>query len=233
MSWSKKIVHLILLQTVLTGLLTVLSVAFAAGQVSAIYTHQIVDFSIETQPEGSTYNWEIYCGTGMSENFAQVPGTCSNGEVVSGQNTNRAQLRFTKAGEYIVKIEVWDPVTCTNNMKFYLVEVEEALPTAELELFPDEICVNEPSVLTISLTGVPLWGFTLQATDEDGNIDLFYFEDIGANDNPVEFTVTPLKTTWYTVIEITDSYGVQKDPSESVQLTVHPLPQNSKIYVKE
>jgi hypothetical protein len=211
----------------------VLSVAFAAGQVTAIYPGQIVDFSIETQPAGSTYNWEIYCGADMTANFAQVPGTCSDGEVVSGQDTDAAQLRFNTPGEYIVKIEVWDPVACTNNMKFYLVVVEEALPTAELELDPEEICVNEPSVLTITLTGEPLWGFTLQATDEDGNIDLFYFEDIGAGDNPVEFTVTPLKTTWYTVIEVTDKNGVQQDPSNSVQLTVHPLPENSRIYLKE
>jgi hypothetical protein len=231
MSWSKKIVHLILLQTVLTGLLTVLSVAFAAGQVTAIYPGQIVDFSIEQQPAGSEYKWEIYCD--LTVNFAQVAGNCTDGEVVDGQNSDQAQIRFSKPGEYMVKIEVWDPVACTNNMKFYLVIVEEALPTAELEIDPDEICVNEPSVLTITLTGEPLWGFTLQAVDEDGSIDLFYFENIGADDNPVEFTVSPLKTTMYTVIEVTDKNGVQMDPSGSVQLTVHPLPENSRIYVKE
>lgn len=209
----------------------VFSVAFAAGQVTAIYPGQIVDFSIETQPEGSTYNWEIYCD--LTVNFAQIPGNCADGEVVDGQNTEHARIRFTQPGEYIVKIEVVDPVDCTNNMKFYLVVVEEALPTAELELDPDEICVNEPSVLTVTLTGEPLWNFTIQAVDEDGNIDLFYFDDIDSSQNPMEFTVSPEKTTWYTVIEVTDKNGTQLDPSESVKLTVHPLPENSRIYLKE
>lgn len=229
MNWSRKIVHLLLLAI----LPVVLSVAYAAGQVTAIYPGQIVDFSIETQPAGSEYRWEIYCGAGMTVNFAQVPGTCSDGEVVSGQGTEAAQLRFNTPGDYIIKIEVWDPVECTNNMKFYRIEVEESLPTAELDLDPEEICVNEPSVLTVTLTGEPLWGFTLQATDEDGNVDLFYYTDIDAGDNPFEITVSPEKTTWYTVIEVTDKYGKQIEPSNSVTLTVSPIPRSSRIYLKE
>ena len=231
MNWFRKIVHLLLLQTALAGLLTILFVPEASGQVTAIYPNQIIDFSIEKQPDGSTYKWEIYCD--LTVNFAQVTGDCADGEVVSGQGTEHAQIRFRQPGEYMVKIEVWDPVTCTNNMKFFLIIVEEALPTAELEIDPEEICVNEPSVLTVTFTGEPLWGFTLQAVDEDGNTDLFYFEDIGDDQNPFEFTVSPEKTTWYTVIEVTDQNGVQQDPSNTVQLTVHPLPVNTRIYLKE
>ena len=223
--------HLLLLQTALAGLLTILFMPEVSGQVTAVYPNQIIEFSIETQPGGSTYKWEIYCD--LTVNFAQLAGDCADGEVVSGQGTDAAQIRFKKPGEYIVKIEVWDPVACTNNMKFDLVEVIEALPTAELNLSDNEICVNEPSVITITLTGEPVWKFTLQARDEDGNIDLFHFSDIGADENPYEFTVSPQKTTWYTVIEVTDNNGTQIDPSNSMKLTVNPLPQNSRIYLKE
>lgn len=233
MTWFRKIVHLWLLVPIAIGMTVILSVADATGQVTAIYPNQIVDFSIEQQPAGSTYNWEIYCGAQMGVNMAQVAGTCGDATVVSGQGTEAAQIRFSQPGEYLIKIEVWDPVSCTNNMKFYRIEVEESLPTAELDLDPDEICVNEPSVLMVTLTGEPLWGFTLQATDEDGNVDLFYYTDIDADENPFEITVSPQKTTWYTVIEVTDKNGTQLDPSNMVKLTVHPLPENSRIYLKE
>ena len=227
----RKIVHLVLPMAILTVLSMLLPVTSATGQVITVYTGEIKEFAIAPQPEGSTYKWEIYCD--LTLNFAQTPGDCSDGEVVSGQNSETARIRFSKAGQYIVKIEVWDPVACTNNMKFYMVEVLEALPTANLDLSDNEICVNEPSVITITLTGEPVWKFTLQARDEDGNIDLFHFNDIGADENPYEFTVSPQKTTWYTVIEVTDKNGTQIDPSNTVQLRVHPLPVNTRIYLKE
>ena len=229
MTWFRKIVHLALLSI----MMVMISVASAAGQVITIYPNQIVDFSVEEEPAGSTYKWEIYCETDFGVNMAQIPGTCPDGEVVSGQGTKDAQIRFSKPGVYLVKIEVWDPVDCTNNMEFYKVEVEESLPEAELALDPDEICLNEPSKLIVTLTGEPLWGFTLQATDIDGNVDLFYYTNIDASENPYDIIVTPEKTTWYKVIEVTDNNGVQKDPSNEVKLTVHPLPVNSTIYIKE
>lgn len=233
MTWFRKIVHLALLLPISIGMMVMISAASAAGQVITIYPNQIVDFSVEQEPAGSTYKWEIYCESDFGVNMAQTAGTCPDGEVVSGQGTKDAQIRFSKPGVYLVKIEVWDAVDCTNNMEFYRVEVEESLPEAELALDPDEICVNEPSTLTVTLTGEPLWGFTLQATDIDGNVDLFYYTDIDASENPYDIIVTPEKTTWYKVIEVTDNNGVQKDPSNEVKLTVHPLPVNSPIYIKE
>jgi len=237
MTWFRKIVHLLLLAI----LPVVLSVAYAAGQVTAVYPGQIVDFSIEKQPDGSTYKWEIYCD--LTVNFAQVPGTCSDGEVVSGQGTDAAQLRFNTPGEYIIKIEVWDPVTCTNNMKFYRIEVEESLPTAELDLAPNEICITvdptkpEYAIIEINFTGEQPWKFTLQAGkyDEDGNFvvwDLTNYDNV--TDNPMEITVSPTVTTIYRVVELYDNNGgPQPEPSNSVILTVHPLPISSPIYLKE
>lgn len=239
MSWFRKIVHLLLLAI----LPVVLSVAYAAGQVTAIYPGQIVDFSIETQPEGSEYRWEIYCGAGMTVNFAQLPGTCSDGEVVSGQGTEAAQLRFNTPGEYIIKIEVWDPVSCTNNMKFYKIEVEESLPTATLDLAPNEICITvdptkpEFAIIEISFTGEQPWKFTLEGGtyDADGNFVVWDRTDYdNVTDNPMEITVSPTVTTIYRVVDLHDNNGgPQPEPSNSVTLTVHPLPTNTRIYLKE
>jgi hypothetical protein len=237
MNWFRKTVHLLLLAI----LPVVFSVAYAAGQVTTVYPGQIVDFSIEKQPDGSTYKWEIYCD--LTVNFAQVTGDCTDGEVVSGQGTEAAQIRFTQPGVYLVKIEVWDPVTCTNNMKFYRIEVEESLPTAELDLAPNEICITvdptmpEFAIIGISFTGEQPWKFTLEAGtyDANGNFvvwDRTNYENV--SDNPMEITVSPTVTTIYRVVDLYDNNGgPQPEPSNSVTLTVHPLPENSRIYLKE
>jgi hypothetical protein len=243
MSWFRKIVHLLLLIPIAIGMPVVLSVAYASGQVTAIYPNQIVDFSIEEHPSGSTYNWEIYCGAQMGVNMAQEAGTCGDATVVNGQGTHEAQLRFNTPGEYLVKIEVWDPVACTNNMKFYRIEVEESLPTAALDLAPNEICITvdptnpEFAIIEISFTGEQPWKFTLEGGtyDVDGNFVVWDRTDYdNITDNPMEITVSPTVTTIYRVVDLHDNNGgPQPEPSNSVTLTVHPLPTNSPIYLKE
>lgn len=210
----------------------VLSVAFAAGQVTVVNQGQKVDLGIDPLPAGSTYQWEIYCD--MTVDFAQTPGNCPGGtyQFENGINNQPAvQVVFNTPGQYMVKIEVWDAELCTNNMKFIRIDVEESEPTAELSLDPNEICISEPARLKVTLTGKPPWKFKLQAEDEDG-ISTQEFT-INENDpNPVEIDVSPEKTTIYTVVEVTDENGIQTDPSNIVTLTVHPLPVNSRIYLK-
>ena len=243
MTWFRKIVHLALLLPIAIGTLVMISVTNVAGQVITIYPNQIVDFSVEEEPAGSTYKWEIYCESDFGVNMAQTPGTCPDGEVVNGQGTKDAQIRFTKPGVYLVKIEVWDPVDCTNNMEFYRVEVEESLPTAVLDLAPNEICITvdptkpEYALIGISFTGTQPWKFTLEAGtyDSDGNFvvwDRTEYDNV--SDNPLEIKVTPTITTIYRVVDLYDTNGgPQPEPSNSVTLTVHPLPTNSPIYIKE
>ena len=229
MNWSRKIVHLLLLAI----LPVVLSVAYAAGQVTAIYPGQKFDLSIEPQPAGSTYKWSVYCD--MTVDFAKTSPNCPGGEYqFTGDNDSDAavEISFNTPGEYMIKIEVWDAVSCTNNMKFIRIDVLEDLPTAVLEVHPDSICIGEWADLEVTFTGTEPWSFKLQIEDINGVRDTVY-TDIMAVDNPLTIPVGPRTTTTYTVIEVTDKYGKQIEPSNSVTLTVSPIPRSSRIYLKE
>lgn len=215
-------------------MLAVVPLAPAIGQVDVIYPGQKVDLSIITQPK-STFKWEVYCDSTV--NFATTPGNCTNGEAdfVNGiDNLADVQVVFHKPGIYFVKAEVWDSVKCTNNLKLIRLVVDESLPTGTLDLVPNDICINEPSVLTVTLTGTPLWGFVIEATNEKGEVtDRLEYNNIDTGQNPFDIIVSPTETTYYRVVQVTDMYGIQTNPSESVKLTVHPLPTNSRIYLKQ
>jgi len=210
-------------------------VTSVTAQVTTVYPGETIDLAIEEEPPGSTYKWDVYCD--LSVNFAQVDGACPAGTYYfAGGIDNEAavQLVFNTPGVYMIKIEVWDPVMCTNNMEFIRIDVEESLPEAELSLDPDEICLDEPSVLTVTLTGTPLWGFVIEGRDLDGNvIERLEFENIDSDQNPMDIVVMPTQTTIYRVVELYDNWGMQSEPSDSVTLTVHPLPNQSRIYLKE
>jgi len=242
MKQLRKIRFILLLLPVLTGLLAVLTVTSVTAQVTTVYPGETIDLAIEEEPAGSTYKWDVYCD--LTVNFAQVDGACPAGTYsFTGGIDNQAavQLVFNTPGEYMIKIEVWDPVMCTNNMKFIRLDVEESLPEAELNLDPDEICVDEPSVLTVTLTiGEVPWYFIIHGFDEDDNlIDIIESPEEGITTNSHDVTVMPTKTTIYRLVEIRDKNGEQiykeGDPEapEGVTLTVHPLPNQSRIYLKE
>jgi len=242
LTWFRKIVHLALLLPIAIGTLVMISATNVAGQGITVYPGQQIDFSVEPIP-GGTYKWEVYCD--LTVNFAKTPSNCTGTEYnfPEGNDKAEAPLVFNTPGEYIVKIEVWDAVMCTNNMKFYYVIVEESLPTAVLDLAPNEICITvdptkpEFAIIRVSFTGEQPWKFTLEAGtyDSDGNFvvwDRTEYDNV--SDNPLEIKVTPTITTIYRVVDLYDTNGgPQPEPSNSVTLTVHPLPTNSPIYIKE
>ena len=211
-------------------LLVVLPVVYAMGQTDIYFTGQTVEWKVDPAP-GTSYYWSIYCDPNV--NFATTPGNCTGNEAefVGGiQNQPTVNVKWNKPGIYFFRVFAQDNKGCTN-LKVGMVEVK-ALPTAQLKLNPEEVCVSEPSFLTVTLTGQPVWSFILQARDADGNTTTATYTNIDSSKNPYEITVTPSKTTWYTVTEVTDRNGVQHEPSNSVKLTVNPLPKSSRIYLK-
>ena len=199
---------------------------------SEVYQGQTTTLEVEQKP-GDTYSWEIYNDSTI--NFAVVPGDTpvTDANFISGNTGASVDVIWHEPGIYFYKVTAVDATGCTNNLKVGRIKIKEAIPTAELEILPDEICITDPSIITVTLTGNPAWKIVMEAEDEDGVIETFTYEDIGEDDNPFDITVSPDKTTTYRVIHVVDKYGENLDPSNTVTLTVHPLPDMTKIYLKE
>jgi hypothetical protein len=224
--------HLVyhIIRLALAILLVMLTVAFAAAQMR-VPKGETTELSV-IQEGNNTYTWDLY--SDPTVDFATEDGNALSTEAffVGGINTgSTVNVTWLEPGIYFFRVLAVDEEDCTNHVKVGIVEVLD-LPTAELSLDPLEICIGEPAVLTVTLTGVPAWGFTLQGEDLDGNIIETFdpFENILDTDNPVEIIVSPDQTTIYRVVRVVDQNGENLDASESIQLTVHPLPENSQIY---
>lgn len=227
MKQFRKIRFLLLLLPVLIGTLTVLPVDSATAQVTTVYPGETLDLSIEPEPEGSTYLWEIYCD--MTVDFAKTSGNCNSDEAgfVDGINDEASvQAVFNTPGEYMVKIEVWDPVACTNNMEFIRVDVEEALPEVVLE--GDSVCIGDPAVLTFNFTGEAPWSGNLT-----NGTDTIPFADISENPYEMIIPTDEVGTFEYWVTDLTDANGTNEEDSEKTEIIVYPNPDISRIYLKE
>jgi hypothetical protein len=223
MKQFRKIRFILLLLPMLIGLPAVLPVTSVMAQVTTVYPGETLDLAIEEEPAGSTYLWDVYCD--LTVNFAQVDGDCPAGtyNFAGGVNDEAAtQVVFNTPGEYMIKIEVWDPVACTNNMKFIRIDVEEALPEVVLE--GDSVCIGDPAVLTFRFTGEAPWS----GTYTDGT-DTWPFT---SDENTLEVVIptNEVGTFEYQVTELTDAYGTNTTPSEKTKITVYPNPNISRIY---
>ncbi len=205
-----------------------LTVASATAQMRTVYQGETTELSIEQQA-GDSYTWDLY--NDPSVNFATVDGNAFDSEAffVAGNTGPTVNVTWLKPGIYFYRVLAVDEEGCTNNLKVGRIEVLEALPTAELAT--NEICIGDAGFISVTLTGTPVWEITLEATNEAGDVTDVLTYTVGENDsNPFDIQVNPTETTIYRVTGLKDKYGNNLDPSESVTLTVHPLPVNSKIY---
>lgn len=111
--------------------LVVIPVLFAVAPAIAqleVYQGQTTKLTIEPQP-GDSYTWELY--TDSTVNFATTNGNVSStaAEFVNGINTGPSvEVIWHEPGIYFVKVEAWDAVACTNNLKigrFVVLENQE------------------------------------------------------------------------------------------------------------
>lgn len=209
-----------------------LTVAFATAQTFTVYQGATTELEVE-QKGNDTYTWDLY-NTADNVNFATDGPNILPGEAdfIGGNTGPKVTVQWLQAGTYFFRVMAVDEVACTNNLRVGMIEVLASRPTADIELSPNEICISEPATITVNLTGHPAWSFDLEAEDADGVIETKTYEDIGENDLPYEIEVSPDQTTIYRIINLKDRYGESLDPSNSVELTVHPLPQMSPIYLK-
>ena len=194
--------------------------AAASAQSLTVYAGDPFTFSVEDVP-GDSYSWEVYEDY-AGVNMAAVPGITSTTYFPSGNTGPAVDIVFPIPGMYIVKVRAVNGCP-TDNMKFYLVEVLEALPVATI-LEPGEICEGDQLVLEIEFTGTAPWEFDLF----DGVNTTTY--NAGVTPYYTVVLPTPTSTTTYTVTRVANTDGENTEPSNSVTVIVHPRPIASPIY---
>jgi len=180
---------------------------------------------------GETYVWELY--NDSTVDFAITSGACpvTLANFTSGNTGPSVDVNWIQPGIYFFKVTALSVTGCTNNLAVGKMKVLEALPTATLAVNPDSICEGDVAELEVTFTGNSPWSFKLQAKDANGSVVKDY-TGITSADNPMKIPIGPTITTEYTVIEVSNKNGVQNNPSNSVILTVHPLPKKTPIYLK-
>jgi hypothetical protein len=212
-----------------------LALAPAKAQ-TVVYQGETTTLNVEQMP-GDTYSWELY--DDGTVDFAITPGmttSASYATFVGGNVGASVQVQWLKPGLYFFKVTAFNITGCTMNIKIGIIKVEPSIPTATLKITPEEICDDGVSVaqLEIAFTGPGPWNMILQTKNmATGATTTQAYSDIPESDNPTVITVTPNVTTEYTVIEISNKYATNTDPSNSATITVHPLPEKTPIYVKK
>lgn len=214
------------------ALMLLLTGASASAQSVTVYAGQTFTFEVDVQfATEDNITWEIYDNF-AGINMAVVPGNCpvTSAFFPAGNTGSIVPVIWLVPGMYIVKIEATNDCP-TNNMKFYMVEVLPALPTATLVLNPEEVCRGDEADLLITFTGDAPWSFEMETDDGINPPTTTTYTGISAN--PYIITVSPAITTTYTVLEVSDVNGTNINPSNSVTLTVKPRPAGSQIYQYE
>lgn len=199
---------------------------------TVVYQGQTTQLSADQKP-GDSYSWELY--NDSTVNFAIVPGSCPTNlaDFVGGNTGATVSVEWKKPGTYFFKVNALNITGCTNNLRVGIVKVIPSLPSAKLDLDPPDICIGESAELKVTFSGKDPWSMKLQAKDlVTGIISIEDHSGITAAGNPLRIPVNPNTTTEYTVIEVSNEFGVQTIPSNSVTLTVHPLPEKTPIYLK-
>jgi hypothetical protein len=218
-------------------LLLLLALAPAMAQIAVpkyvVYQGETTTLGVVEVP-GETYSWELY--NDSTVDFAITPGACPTNlaDFVGGNIGPSVQVEWKEPGIYFYKVTAWSITGCTNNIRIGVMKVLESPPKAVLEVNPDSICEGEWAELIVEFSAKGPWNMRLQALDpESGTASIEVFTNIQETDNPLRIPVGPKTTTEYTVIEVSNKFGVQTEPSNLVKLTVHPLPLKTPIYVKK
>jgi predicted secreted protein len=187
------------------------------------------------QEPGDTYLWELYSDSTV--NFAKIAGDCppAKADFVGSNTGTNVNVQWKEPGTYFYKVTAYNITGCTSNLRVGKMKVIPSLPKAHLKINPEEICVDDPDAeLLVTIKGKAPWNMILQIEDlASGKASTVIYSDIDAADNPFKIVANQKATSIYTIIEISNIYGVQTIPSNSVTLTVHPLPKSTPIYLKK
>jgi len=210
----------ILLNLLLVAIPVLMALADASAQ-TEVYAGQTTDLGVVETP-GDTYTWELYNDI-TGTNFAVDPGNCPATEAffAGGINTGpTVQVTWLTPGNYFFKVTAIRS-GCSDNLRVGMVTVLEALPVATIQIQPP-ICQGDTAALTIDLTGTAPWSLDIS----DGT-DTLTYTNISAT--PFILYIAPALSTSYTVTRVSDVYGVNTVPSNTVTLIVKPRPVTTPI----
>ncbi len=230
----KKLIYHIIVRT-LGILLAVLAVAPAMAQKPV--PHFVVDqcdayeFSVVDMP-GDRYTWDLYRDSTV--NFAWEKGDVE--PVLYFEDAmyegSTVRVNFLEPGRYFLRVMAWDEVPCTNNLMVFLIDVEEAIP--EAELYGDSVCIGDPAVLKLILTGRGPWDVVISYNNGTTIINMN-----GTTSDP-EYTfplpTLPKETTEFWVSQIIDQCTmniIAPEDAQKAKVLIYPKPVNSRIFVKD
>ena len=229
----KKLIYHIMIRT-LGILLAVLAVAPAMAQKPV--PHFVVDqcdayeFSVVDMP-GDRYTWDLYRDSTV--NFAWEKGDVE--PVLYFEDAmyegSTVRVNFLEPGRYFLRVMAWDEVECTNNLMVFLIDVEEAIP--EAELYGDSVCIGEPSELKLILTGRGPWDVVISYDNGNTTINL---NGITEPEYTVPAPTLPVGINEFWVSQIIDQCTMSIIAPEDIQkakVLIYPKPVNSRIFVKD
>lgn len=210
-----------IIRLVLVIIPVLLTMAKAVAQTD-VYQGQTTTLEIEQKP-GDTYTWELYSDSTV--NFAQAIGDTpvTDASFVSSNTGPSVEVSWHQPGVYFYKVTAVNSPGCTNNLKVGRIRILEGLPTATMVI--DPICMGDPAILTVELTGTAPWSITYTNGTDTETIS-------GITESTYEITMSPGPTTstQYWITEVTDALNTNSTPTDPVDLVVNPKPNSSKIY---
>ncbi|MGQ8338921.1 hypothetical protein ACUNWD_20350 [Sunxiuqinia sp. A32] len=211
----------IIKRLVLVIIPVILTMAFAMAQ-TPVYQGQTSKLEVE-EHAGDTYTWEIYRDSTV--NFATTTGDApiTDASFPNGNSGPSVDVTWHEPGIYFYKVTAIDAAGCTNNLKVGRIEILESLPTAIITA--DSICVGDPAVLNVELTGTGPWSITYTTGVTSKTIT-----GIDTTSYEIVLDPAPTTTTQYWITEVQDQFGTNTGESEKALLEVYPKPNSSRIY---
>lgn len=228
---KRLIYHIIRLTLVLIPVM--LTVANARAQI-VVSQCDTMEFSVVSRPsiDESHFVWGIYNSSPDPVDVLD-PATTLDPALyfVNGQYAGRTvQVTGLNPGVYYVRIEVWDEVSCTNNVEMYVLEVIEH--ELALELTGDSACIGDPVMIKLVFSGTAPYDAQLTYTNVDGTQSIYLN---GVTENEIMYPIMdplPVGETEFKVMTISDgcikNYALP-DP-EKAKIVIYPNPTNSRIY---
>ena len=233
---KKLIYHIVRLALVLIPAILTVAPAMAQKPVQHIVVNQsdTIEFSV-VEWSGDRYTWDIYDDPDV--NFAHENDRLDPALYFVDGDYEGSTVYVTNlpAGQYYLRVMVWDEVNCTNNLTLFSMEV---LDIPEADLYGAEACYGDPTYFRVVLTGVGPW----EIIYTDGMID---YPSVNLNGNPGEdqYFLAPnsmgptdevfIKEYWINYIKDHGNGGENFETTEPARIIIYPIPSNSEIYIKE